>query len=335
MSASQLPPVLVANYLAPVWTGAQAVTVIHRPQPGSSPALIAAGFERQEAVTAEVAGPPYHGLERRLVIRSVQRAQAGERGRRARLAKAQAAGTALHERRRGRRWDPGPSALREAVDTRLTRSRVHGLRYVWSTAQGWERPRRRDGGRAATMRRQGAGQVSVRLDQTAVAAAVRQLGWRVDVPTQPPDQLSRQEAVRAYRNESLVERAMGRRKGRPWSLTPMDLERDDHATGLSRLWSRGLRMLTLLEFEVRRRVALAKTRLSGLSVGHPKRATARPPAERRLETWQGLTLTSIREGRRRRRHLTQLSRVQPHVLALLAFPVAIYTRLCPDAHKPP
>ena len=82
--------------------------------------------------------------------------------------------------------------------------------------------------------------------------------------TQPPEQLSLQEAVLAYRNEYLVERAMGRLKGRPLSLTPMYLERDDHATGLIRLLSIGLRALTLLEFGVRRRLAMAKTTLDGM-----------------------------------------------------------------------
>jgi len=79
----------------------------------------------------------------------------------------------------------------------------------------------------------------------------------------------------------------------------MYLERDDHATGLIRLLSIGLRVLTLLEFGVRRRLATAKTTLAGLYVGNPKRATARPTAERLLEAFQGLTLTIIHEGRRR------------------------------------
>ena len=79
---------------------------------------------------------------------------------------------------------------------------------------------------------------------------MRQRGWRVYVTTQPPAQLSLQEAVLAYRHEYVVERAMGRLKGRPLSLTPMYLERDDHATGLIRLLSMGLRVLTRLEFGV-------------------------------------------------------------------------------------
>ena len=333
LSERQLPPAVLADYLAPVWTGAQALTGIHRPQPDGSPELIAEGFERQEPMTAEVTGQLYHWQERRLVIRSVHLANAGERGLRTRLAKAQAEVTALHERRRGRRRYADPNALREAVDTILTRYRVHGLLHVWYKDQFWERPRRRYGGREATMQLEWAGQVSASLDQEAVAAAVQQLGWRVYATTQPPEQLSLQEAVLAYRNEYLVERAMGRLKGRPLSLTPMYLERDDHATGLIRLLSIGLRMLTLLEFEVRQRLATAKTTLAGLYVGNPKRATAHPTAERLLEAFQGLTLTLIREGRRR--HLTPLSRVQQRILALLDVPVTIYTRLCPDSHKPP
>jgi transposase len=139
----------------------------------------------------------------------------------------------------------------------------------------------------------------------------------------------------AYRHESLVERAMGRLKGRPLSLTPMSLERDDQATGLIRLWSLGLRVLPRLELGIRRRLAAARTGLAGLYTGTPTRATARPTSERVLERFEGLTLTIIREGRRRRYHLTPLSRVQRRILALLNFPVDIYTRLCPTSHQPP
>ena len=49
-------------------------------------------------------------------------------------------------------------------------------------------------------------QVTASVDQEALATAVRQLGWRIYVTIQPPDQLSLQETVLAYRNEYLVER---------------------------------------------------------------------------------------------------------------------------------
>jgi transposase len=141
--------------------------------------------------------------------------------------------------------------------------------------------------------------------------------------------------VWAYRSEYLLEREMGRLKGKPLSLTPMYMERDDHATGLIRLLSIGLRVLTLLEFVVRRRLAADPMGLAGLYAGNPKRTTVRPTAERLLESFQELTLTIIQEGRRRRYHLTPLSRVQQRILALLDFPVETYTRLCVDSRKPP
>ena len=335
LSETHLSRALLADYLTPVGTGEQPLSLIHRPQHDGPPELSAEGFERLEPVTAEVAGHRDSWLERRLVIRSCQLAQAAERGLRGRLAKAQAEITALNTRGRGRRRWADPSALREAVDSILARYRVQGLLHVRYTERFWERPLRRYGGRDATVRLEWDGQVRVSLNQEAVAAAVRQLGWRVYVTTQPPEQLSLQEAVLAYRSEYLVERAIGRLKGHPLSLTPMYLERDDHATGLIRLLSIGLRVLTLLEFGVRQRLATAKTSLAGLYVGNPKRATAHPTAERLLEAFQDLTLTRIREGRRRRSHLTPLWRIQQRMLALLDFPDDIYTRLCPDSHKPP
>jgi transposase len=334
-AASHLPLTGLADDLAPVWTGEQALTVRHRSTPGGTSERIAAGFERLEPVTAEVAGQPYRWQARRLVMRSCPLAQAGERGLRARLAQAPAAVMARNTRRRGQRRGPDPRALRQAVDTILTRDRGQGLLHVRDQDPWWERPLRRDGRRDTTVRLEGDVQVTASIDQGAVAAAVRQRGWRVSVTPQPPEPLSLQEAVLAYRQEYLVERAMGRLQGRPWSLTPMDLERDDQATGLIRLWSIGLRVLTRLECGVRPRVATAKTTRAGWSVGTPTRATARPTAERLLEAFQGLTLTIIRDGRRQRSHLTSLSRVQRRLLTRLNFPVDISMKLCPDSHQPP
>ena len=86
---------------------------------------------------------------------------------------------------------------------------------------------------------------------------------------------------------------------------------------------------------MRQRLAAAQTVLTGLYAGTPTRATARPTSERLLKRFEGLPLTIIRQGRRRRYHLTPLSRVQRRILKLLNCPVDISTRLCPDSHTPP
>jgi transposase len=335
VSQIQLPPAMLAGYLAPVQAGLQPLTLIPREQATGLPEVLAEGFERLEPLTTVVAGIPIRWTERRLVVRSRQLVQAGERGLQARLAKAQAAIVALNARRRGKRRVTELPALQAAVAAILARSRLQGLLQVRYTAQEHWQPVRRYGDRPARLRLERDWQVTVSMDEEAVGAAVRQLGWRVYATNAPPEQLSLAQAVLAYRSQYLVESDIGRLKGHPLSLTPMYLQRDAHATGLIRLLSVGLRVLTLLEFVVRQRLAAIGTGLAGLYAGNPKRATARPTTEHLLKRFEGLTLTIIREGRRRRSHLPPLSRVQRRILALLDFPVDIYARLCPDSYKPP
>ena len=57
---------------------------------------------------------------------------------------------------------------------------------------------------------------------------------------------------------------MGRLTGRPLSLTPMYVQRDDHATGRMRLWSIALRVLSLVACVGRRPLAAEGAKLAGL-----------------------------------------------------------------------
>jgi transposase len=106
--------------------------------------------------------------------------------------------------------------------------------------------------------------IEVRVDAAALEATLGRLGWRVYGTHQPMASWSLAQAVRAYRSVYQVERSFGRLKGRPLSLTPMDVERDDHATGLMRLLSIAVRGLTLVEWVGRRPLAPAGAQLAGL-----------------------------------------------------------------------
>ena len=88
---------------------------------------MAEGYEVPEPLTAVVAGEPCTWTERRLVIRSLAQARAGEAALRTRLAQAQ---TALADRQRRRQGKPRCTevrAVREAAAAILAQSRVQGL----------------------------------------------------------------------------------------------------------------------------------------------------------------------------------------------------------------
>jgi transposase len=335
LSAWPVPPAVWATSLAPVWTGDQPLPPITRGPASGPPAVSAEGLERLDPLPAIVAGGPSRWTARRRGLRSQPLAQAGERGLRARLAQAQAAIAARNDRRRGQRRGTALASLQATVAADLARYHVQGVLQVRSASQeGW-RPVRRAGDRPPRLRLERAWPVSVSVDAEAVGAAVGPSGWRVYATHARPADLSLGQAVLAYRRHYLVERDIGRLKGHPLALTPLYRPRDDQVIGSVRLLSVGLRGLPRLAFVVRQRLAAARTILAGWYTGTPKRATARPTTERRLNGVEGLTLTIIREGRRRRYPRTPLSRGQRRILALLDFPVDISLRLCPDSHQPP
>lgn len=327
----QLPASVLDGYLTPVWRGDQTLTPIEWEQLDGSRKRIAEGYERLETLTAEVAGQAVVWTERRLVVRSLRQAQAQRAALQRRLTQAQAELTALNERRRGKKRLLTLTALQQAAEGIVGRYRVEGLVQLDYLVEEQERPLRRYRGRAATVQIEQEFKVRVTLLTDAVQAAEQRLGWRVYATNHAAEELPLERAVRAYRHEYLIERDMERLKGHPLSLTPLYLQAPTRVKGLVRLLSLGLRLLTLIEFRVRRGLAATQQELAGLYAGNPTRATARPTTERMLAAFREIHLTLLQEGETLRRHLTALSGVQQRILDLLNFPHTIYTDLCHDS----
>ncbi len=286
-------------------------------------------------MSQQVDGKVESWSERRLVVRSVRQAQAAAAALRARVAKARAQIEALNQRGRGKRRFETVSAFRQAVVAIVQRDGVENLVCFRLTPHATPRPVRASRGQPARVDHEHHATVEVCVDAAALEAAVRRLGWRVYGTNQPVESLSLEQAVLAYRSEYLGERSLGRLKGRPLSLTPMSVQRDDHATGLIRLVSIALRVLTLVEFVGRRQLAAEGTKLAGLSAGNPNRATARPTAERLLEAFEDITLTIVKGPQQTDRYVTALSPLQQRILGILGFSSALYTRLCTISAEPP
>jgi transposase len=321
--------------LEAIWSGEQGLRPVFREREAGKPEQIAEGYDYLVPMRVDEASTLYSWTERRLVVRSLRQAQAAELALRARLTQAITQIEALNQRGRGKKRFEEIAALRQAVVTIVHRYGVADFLWLRYSQHTTPRAVRAYRGQAARVEDERQASVEVRVDEVALEAAVRRLGWRVYATNQPSEQLSLEQAVLAYRSEYLVERSLGRLKGRPLSLKPMYVQRDDHATGLIRLLSIALRVLTLLEFVGRRQLGVAGTKLAGLYAGNAKRETMRPTAERLLEAFQEITLTIIEGPQQTYRHVTALSPPQQRILEILGFSSEVYTRLGAISSEPP
>ena len=321
--------------LAAVCNGERVLSAVVREGPKGQPEVIAEGYEYPVTMSPKGEGQGESWTERRLVVRSMRQAQAAEAALRARVAKAMAQIEALNQRGRGKKRCETVSALRQAVVAIVQRYNVEDLLWFRLTQHDTPRPVRAYRGQPARVAHDRHATVKVHVDEAALEATIRRLGWRVYGTNQPVASLSLAQAVLAYRSAYQVERSFGRLKGRPLSLTPMYVQRDDHATGRMRLLSIALRVLTLLECVGRRQLATEGAELTGLDAGNPQRATDRPTAERLLEAFQDITLTIIKRPQQTARHMTALSPLQQRILEILGFSSALYTRLCTVSAEPP
>jgi transposase len=161
----------------------------------------------------------------------------------------------------------------------------------------------------------------------AIAACQKTLGWRTYVSDAPAEQLSLEQAVLTYRDEWIIERGFHRLKGVPLSLDPLFVKRDDQVTGLTNLLSIAVRLLTLIEFVVRRKLKQTGEKLTGLIENNPKKGIDNPTTERLLKEFDEITLTIVHLPDQIIRHITPLTDLQTRILELLGLSATIYTRL--------
>ncbi|MBU4457083.1 MAG: IS1634 family transposase [Nanoarchaeota archaeon] len=168
---------------------------------------------------------------------------------------------------------------------------------------------------------------SVTRQAEAIAAYQKTLGWRVYVSNAPAAQLSLEQAVLTYRDEWIIERGFHRLKGVPLSLNPLFVKRDDQVMGLTNLLSIAVRLLTLIEFVVRRKLKQNHEKLTGLIENNPKKGIDNPTTERLLKEFDEITLTIVHLPGQIIRHVTPLTELQTRILELLGLSATVYTRL--------
>ena len=298
--------------------------------------LAAEGYEFERTCEAPgAAGDAAAWHERVLMVRSPMHAEQQATGLEKRLYHAETKlATLTPPRGRGKRQITDEATLLGAIDLVCTEHRVDGLLSVTWEKQVEQTSHYVGRGRGSVHREKRVSE-KTRYHITHIArqadpiAALRQrFGWKAFVTNATPQQLSLQEAVLCYRNEYRVERIFNRLKSRV-HIAPLFVKLNDQIEGLTYLLTLGVRVLTVMEFVLRRVLQTDQTKLPGLHPEHKTKMTDQPTAERILQAFADISLTIIKTaaGEDILRRLTSLSRLQEDILQRLGLGATLYAQL--------
>lgn len=305
------------------------------PQDGGDPdpkLAIAYGFEVSRCRESVVNNRTIVWEERLFVIRSHSYTQAGQTDLHRRLDKAEAALLNLTPvRARGKQQISDEQSLLATIEKIEQQYRVQGLFHYAYECQVKERQRRAYKDKPARLERQVRYQLTVKRHQDAIADAEFKTGWRIYATNAPAETLSLTEAVLAYRDQYIEENIFRRLQGKFLSITPVYVQRDDHAQGLFHLLTLGARVLAVGDYQAKQALAQDKAELTGIYRGNVHRGTTRPTTERMLKAFEHINLLLMPADTAAETptvcFVTPLAPVQERILALLGLPTALYTSL--------
>jgi len=287
---------------------------------------LAWGFQVSRTRQARVSGRSVEWQERLLVVRSRQYMESTQTLLHRRLDKAEKALNALTPSRgRGKRQFEDEASLLAAIQRIEEKYRVQGLLDCEYQKEVTERQIRAYRDRPARTERKVRFQLTVARNEQAIAEAEFRAGWRIYVTNAPAGQLTLAQAVLAYRDQYIEENVFRRLQGKILSITPVYVQRDDHAKGLFHLLTLAARILALGDYTAKQALAQEDAELAGIYPGNPKRSTATPTTERMLAVFDNINLLLVPVTGQVHCQITPLTPVQERILELWGLPVALYT----------
>jgi transposase len=333
LSESQLGQAQRLELLQPVFAGVQALQQVWRPAGVGQPdELVAEGFCVDVELLATVGAKELRWTERRWLVRSQAYAQAQQAALERRLEKAAKALRELVVRKQGKK-QLFHAELMAAAQAIVQREGVGGLLAYTAQAQLTTRRVRAYRDRPARRESEVSFAMEVCRNEGLIEQRKRQMGWQVYATNALALVLA--QVVWAYRGQYRVEDDWSRLKGRPLGLTPMYLTDEQRMQGLVYLLSLALRLLTLLEWQVRQRLRKEGAKLQGVYAGQPGRKTDRPSAELLLASMKTVSVSLIEVNGQIHALLSPLSEVQKRLLVLWDLPPDLYEKVAVGFPIPP
>jgi transposase len=296
---------------------------------------VAQGYELERTCRVQEASGPREWPERVLVVHAPAHGERQGKGLEHRLTQAETKiGALTPARGRGKRQITAEAELVKAIDKVLKAYRVEGLLQIAYVKQTECRTQYVGRGRGSAEREQRVIEkvryqlTDITRDEERIGDLKARFGWKAFVTNATATRLSLADAVLCYRHEYRIERIFNRLKSR-LPIAPMFVSREDQIQGLTYLLTLGVRVLTVMEFTLRRSLQKDQATLPGLHPENRHKGSDKPTAERVLKAFSKVTLTIIKDtaGREVGRWLTPLSSVQQDILRRLGLEASLYQQL--------
>lgn len=302
--------------------------------------LLGGGYEFERTLQAQVGQEMHTWTERVQIFRSLALAKRQAESLDQRLTQATLELNQLTPPPgRGKRQFPDEADLQQAIAQVLERHQVAGLLQVAYRREEHTSTRLLGRGRPGpkrpvkTLTQVRYVLTQVQREEHAIQERQQRLGWRNHVTNLPAERMSLSQTVAHYRGGWVLENDFHLLKDKPLGIQPLFVRLDDQILGLTRLLTLALRLLTLIQTQVRTSLQQSGEALAGLYEGQPKRTTPQPTATRLLKAVarQETTLTKVEVGPQSFWQLTPLPDLLVQVLKHLDLSPSVYLRLADNS----
>jgi transposase len=249
----------------------------------------------------------------------------------ARLTRADADLEELTIRKQGKRR-LSKEQIDQAIAKILERYRVEGLIKTCVTIAINEQDVRAYKNRGAETRAEAEIVLTIQRDEESIRNLKERMGWRFYATNHPTLELN--ETVLAYREQYRIEDGISRLKGRPLGLSPMFLQSESRMIGLINFLTIALRVLTLIEFQVRQGLKAEGQSLKGIYAGQKGRQSMRPSTELLLDGFKEINAVVGKVKGEFFVLLDPLSEAQKRILRLLRLDDDLYLNFLSYFQKP-
>lgn len=292
--------------------------------------LVAQGFEQEhELIYEEEEGKVYKWKERRVYVLSTAYAKSQQKALTEKLVETPKIIQDLLVRKQGKRVPKTRLDLEEKIAEIVSKKGLTGLLQVQIIETEHHRKIRAHKDRAERVETWSTFELVITPNESAIAAKKKLQGWQVYATTVSKEKLDFESVVWKYRYQNRVERRFDDLRNKVVPLVPIFLKKDNRVVALINVLMICLKICSVIEFKVAKKLKEQEEELADIYEGNPKRSTPTPTAKRLLKQFHGVSLVIMGTEPNEIPDimLTKLKQTQLKIISLFGFESDIYSDL--------